>query len=102
MGVVPVSFPKTAVASTALLYCPISLWSDLALCSPKKGRRGWERAVRYGQRALVETAMFRYKVLIGPTLRARKLAAQKVEARVACSVINRMTHLGMPRSQRIA
>jgi hypothetical protein len=29
MGVVPVSFPKTAVASTALLYCPISLWSDL-------------------------------------------------------------------------
>jgi hypothetical protein len=45
--------------------------------------------------------MFRYKTLIGPTLRARKLAAQKVEARVACSVLNRMTQLGTPISQRV-
>jgi Transposase DDE domain len=67
----------------------------------EKGRRGWERAVGYGQRSLVETAMFRYKTLIGPTLRARKFAAQQVEARVASSVINRMTQLGMPISQRV-
>jgi hypothetical protein len=45
--------------------------------------------------------MFRYQTLIGPTLRARKLAAQKTEARVACSVINRMTPLGMPSSERV-
>ena len=32
----------------------------------EKGRRGWEKAVGYGQRSLVETAMFRYKTLIGP------------------------------------
>src|SRR3982750_4011210 len=32
----------------------------------QKGRRGWERAAGYGQRSLVETAMFRYKTLIGP------------------------------------
>jgi hypothetical protein len=50
---------------------------------------------------LVETALFRYKTLIGPTLRARKWAAQKVEARIACSVLNRRTELGMPVSQRI-
>jgi hypothetical protein len=67
----------------------------------EKGRRGWERAVGYGQRSLVETAMFRYKTLIGPTLRARKFEAQQVEARVACSVLNRMTQLGMPISQRV-
>ena len=67
----------------------------------EKGRRAWQKAVGYGKRSLVETAMFRYKTLIGPTLRARKFAAQKVEARVACSVINRMTELGMPVSQRI-
>jgi hypothetical protein len=67
----------------------------------EKGRRSWERAVGYGQRSLVETAMFRYKTLIGPTLRARKFAAQQVEARLACSVINRMTELGMPLSQRV-
>src|SRR4051795_5932682 len=67
----------------------------------EKGRRGWERAVGYGKRSLVETTMFRYKTLIGPTLRARTLPAQKTEARVACSVMNRMTQLGMPLSQRV-
>jgi hypothetical protein len=67
----------------------------------KKGRRGWQKAVGYGRRSLVETAMFRYKTLIGPALRARKLATQKTETRVACGVINRMTELGMPISQRV-
>jgi hypothetical protein len=67
----------------------------------EKGRMGWQKAVGYGKRALVETAMFRYKVLIGPTLRARTLAAQKVEAGMACSVMNRMSKLGMPISQRV-
>jgi hypothetical protein len=68
----------------------------------EKGRRGWEKAVGYGQRALVETAMFRDKTRIGPTLRARSLAAQKTESQIACSVINRMTQLGMPASQRVS
>jgi hypothetical protein len=40
-----------------------------------------------------------YKTLF--PLRARTLATQKAEARVACSVINRMTKLGMPLSQRV-
>jgi hypothetical protein len=39
----------------------------------EKGRLGWQKAVGYGKRSLVETGMFRYKTLIGPTLRARKL-----------------------------
>jgi hypothetical protein len=67
----------------------------------EKGRRGGERAVGYGKRSLVETAMFRYQTLIGPTRRARRFTAQQVEARVACSVINRLTELGMPISQRV-
>jgi hypothetical protein len=67
----------------------------------EKGRRGGERAVSYGQRSLVETTMFHYQTRIGPTLRARQFAAPQVEARVACSVINRMRQLGMPLSQRV-
>lgn len=67
----------------------------------EKGRIGWQKAVGYGKRALIETAMFRYKILIGPSLRARTLAAQKVEAGIACSVINRMTKLGRPILQRV-
>jgi hypothetical protein len=64
-------------------------------------RRGWQKAVGYGKRSLVETAMFRYKTLIGPTLRARTLTRQKTEARLACFVINRMTELGRPISRRV-
>jgi hypothetical protein len=44
----------------------------------------------------------RYKAIIGRRLRARILPSQKTEVRVACSVLNRMTRLGMPVSQRTA
>ena len=67
-----------------------------------KGRMGWQKAVGYGKRSLVETAFYRYKILIGRRLRARTLSAQKVEARIACTVINRMTSLGMPVSRKVA
>jgi hypothetical protein len=55
----------------------------------------------YGRRALVETAFQRYKVLTGRSLRVRSLSAQKVEAHIACKVINRMTILGMPVSRKV-
>jgi hypothetical protein len=67
-----------------------------------KGRLGWQKIVGYGKRSLVEVAILRYKVLIGRSLRARTLPAQKVEATVACKVINIMTGLGMPASRRVA
>ena len=63
---------------------------------------GWQRAVGYGKCSLGETAMFRYKAIIGRGLRARTLSSQKTEATVGCSVLNRMTRLGMPVSQRAA
>ena len=68
----------------------------------EKGRMGWQRAVGYGRRALGETAVSRYKAIIGRGLRARTLPSQKTEARVACAVLNRMTRLGMPVSRRTA
>jgi hypothetical protein len=68
----------------------------------EKGRMGWQRAVGYGRRSLGENAMFRYKTIIGRRLRACTLPGQKTEAKVGCSVLNRMTRLGMPVSQRIA
>ena len=68
----------------------------------RRGRRGWQRATGYGRRSLAETAMFRYKTLIGRRLRARSLPGQKAEARMGCAVINRMTQLGMPVSRRVS
>ncbi len=66
-----------------------------------KGRLGWQKAVSYGRRSHAETAMFRYKAIIGSSLRARTLPAQKTETKVGCSVLNRLTRLGMPVSQRL-
>ena len=60
---------------------------------------GWQATTGYGKRALVETAFYRFKILVGKSLRARTLSAQKVEARMACTVINRITSLGMPVSR---
>jgi hypothetical protein len=45
--------------------------------------------------------MMRYKTVIGRCLHARKLPMQKAEAAASCKVINVMTRLGMPVSQRI-
>jgi hypothetical protein len=42
----------------------------------EQGRLAWQVATDYGQRSLVETTIGRYKVLIGPRLRARGFAAQ--------------------------
>ena len=67
-----------------------------------RGRIGWQRAVGYGRRSPGETAVSRYKAIIGRSLRARTLPGQKTEARAACSVLNRMVRLGMPVSRRIA
>lgn len=66
------------------------------------GRDAWKAETGYHRRSLAETAMFRYKTLIGPSLRARSFDRQKTEAAVAVRCINRFTALGMPRSVRIA
>jgi hypothetical protein len=42
----------------------------------EQGRLAWQVATNYGQRSLAETTVGRYKVLIGPRLRARGFAAQ--------------------------
>ncbi len=67
-----------------------------------KGRMAWQKATGYGRRSHAETAMFRYKALIGSSLRARTLPAQKTEAKAGCLVLNRMTRLGVPVSQRVS
>ena len=65
-----------------------------------EGRLAWQEATGYGQRALVETTMGRYKSIIGPRLRARRFEAQKTEAAVGVAVLNRMLAAGRPNSVR--
>ena len=65
------------------------------------GRVNWQRGSGYCRRNLVETAMYRYKTIIGRRLQARTLPNQQTEAKIGCNVLNRMTNLGMPISVRI-
>ncbi|WP_207462205.1 IS5 family transposase [Azospirillum sp. SYSU D00513] len=67
----------------------------------ERGRLGWQQAVQYGRRSLGEVAMTRYKQVIGHSLHARTLPAQKVEAAVGCKVMNFMTSLGMPATRKV-
>jgi transposase len=92
---------STAVPSDTAEINPTQRGRHIQLLA-RKGRMGWYKAVGYGKRSLVETAFYRYKVLIGRSLCARTLSAQKVEARIACKVINRMPSLGMPISRKVA
>ena len=45
----------------------------------KHGRLGWQRRSGYNRRSLVETAMYRYKTIMGQRLYARILSGQRVE-----------------------
>jgi transposase len=67
----------------------------------KHGRIAWQRSSGYNRRSLVETAVYRYKTIIGRRLHARTLPNQGAEAKIGCNVLNRMTRLGMPVSVRI-
>jgi hypothetical protein len=91
----------TAVASPIADTTPSQCDQHIRMIEDR-GRMGWQKAVGYGKRSLGETAVFRYEAIIGRGLRARTPPAQKSEARVACAVLNRMTKLGRPVSQRIA
>jgi hypothetical protein len=62
----------------------------------------WQRATGYGRRSLAETAVGRYKAIIGSKLRARILPAQQGEAATAAEVLNRMIRVAKPISIRVA
>lgn len=64
------------------------------------GRLKWQAATGYGKRALSETAIGRYKGLIGRRMRARSLPAQQTEVAIGCIVLNRMLACGRPESIR--
>jgi len=58
----------------------------------------WQAATGYGKRSLVETAIGRYKSIIGHRLRARSFGAQQTEVAIGCAVLNRMLACARPKS----
>jgi Transposase DDE domain len=67
----------------------------------KLGRRRWKKASGYHRQTRVENAVFRYKSIIGESLRACSPDGRVTEACLACNILNRMTELGRPHSYAI-
>jgi hypothetical protein len=66
------------------------------------GRQRWKQETGYHRRSLAETAVFRFKLIFGPTLWARTLPRQITEVRIKGAALNRMTQLGMPDTYKVA
>jgi hypothetical protein len=66
------------------------------------GRKRWKRESGYHRRSLAETTFFRLKTIFGATLWSRNFAQQATELFLRTTALNRMTHLGMPESYRLA
>src|SRR4051812_34716154 len=68
----------------------------------EQGRMGWQKASGYTKRARAETAISRYKRVIGDELRSHTEERRATEMDVAVHVLNRMLELGRPNYVRMA
>jgi hypothetical protein len=71
-------------------------------CIAERGRMGWQKALGYNSRALVESDVSRWKRVIGDGLRFQTEGRQASEVAIAADVLNRMLDLGRPEYVRIA
>jgi hypothetical protein len=65
------------------------------------GRKKWKQQSGYHQRSKVETAMFRYKAVIGDHLSARVVGNQKTEVAIGCKILNIMLQVAKPISIKV-
>src|SRR4051812_33204051 len=92
---------STAVPSQTAESAPTQRDRHLQLIA-EQGRMGWQRASGYTKRARAETAITRYKRVIGDGLRSRTEERRATEVDIAVQVLNRMLKLGRPNYVRIA
>ena len=71
-------------------------------CIAERGRMGWQKALGYNDRALVEADISRWKRVIGDGPRSQTDGRQATEVAIAAHVLNRMLELGRPEYVRIA
>ena len=81
-------------------YSDEALFMIRGLGDDDEARRIWKKLIGYHRRSLVETAMYRFKTLMGNSLTSRKMVNQRAEVFAKCQAINRMNALGMPKSRR--
>src|SRR5215210_3721141 len=97
-GIVP---PRsTAVPSQMAQTAPTQRDRHLQLIA-EQGRRAWQQASGSTKRARAETAISRYKRVIGDGLRSHTEERRATEVDVAAHVLNRMLELGRPNYVRL-
>ena len=93
--------PPTSTANVSRRG-PRSRARDRTILAVKEiGRQRWKKMSGYHGQARVENAFFRYKSIIGDSLRACSPAGRGTEVDLACNILNQMTGLGRPMSHRI-
>jgi len=65
------------------------------------GREEWQKRRGYGRRNKSELAIQRIKRIFGRDMHAREFSRQLNEGMIAVSCLNKMTHLGMPKSYKV-
>jgi hypothetical protein len=68
----------------------------------ERGRLGWQHQTEYGKRSKAETAIARYKRILGGQLHARTFPGPQAEAVVGVTILNRMIDQARPNSVRSA
>ena len=92
---------STAVPSDTAATAPTQRDRHLQLIA-EQGRMGWQKASCYTKRARAETAISRFKRVIGDELRSHTEERRATEMDVAVHVLNRMLELGRPNYVRTA
>jgi hypothetical protein len=54
------------------------------------GKKQWKKKTKYSRRSLAETAMYRFKVILGDELSSRETGNQIAEAILKCKILNMM------------
>ena len=90
----------TAVPSQTAASAPTQRDRHLQLIA-ERGRMGWQKASGYTKQARAETAISRYKCVIGDGLRSHTEERRATEVDVAVQVLNRMLELGRPTYVRL-
>lgn len=67
----------------------------------EEGRTEWKKEVNYHRRSLVETHMFRHKIILGDRLSSRGWLQQVTEVGIRMDVLNKMLELGRPKSYKV-
>ncbi len=80
----------------------MTTWQPSRLRLDPKRCMARQKAVGYGHRSRVETAVGRYKHIIGLKTRARSSDRLKSETAITVQILNGMTHIAKPMSTRRA